>query len=315
MRRSGMRAIPTARPGQRCTTGSGCRTRRVARAGPEWRRAEPICPVCCRPRREMPASACGAARTSTARRTMPAPCWRDSPPARGAGSGPGPTAPGASCPGPRRRSRPRWGAPASSRSSRARPASGAAGAAPLVASPLPWPRLRPWLDEMLGQQRLRLQQSGVAQVEVERTLWQDLSRWLLDFEALPQFAVSAIAVTLEDETLHQVDAEGAQPIEVAGALSPERAVSELETLLSDPAFALALHCIDVRLRPGLAVRPELARVPESDCFALLHASARPQPALTAQVAVTLVLHLLSSGWARHPSACRHAALRLFLAAP
>jgi len=176
------------------------------------------------------------------------------------------------------------------------------------------PRLRPWLDEMLGQQRLRLQQSGVAQVEVERTLWQDLSRWLLDFEALPPFAVSAIAVTLEDETLHQVDTEGGQPIEVAGA-SPERAVSELETLLSDPAFALALHCIDVRLRPGLAASPELARVPESDWFALLHASAPPQPALTAQVAVTLVLHVLSSGWARHAGACRHAALRLFLAGP
>jgi hypothetical protein len=177
------------------------------------------------------------------------------------------------------------------------------------------PRLRPWLDEMLGQQRLRLQQRGVEQLEVERTLWQELSRWLLDFEALPQFAVSAIAVTLDDETLHQIDGDAAQPIEVAGTSSPERAVSELETLLSDPAFALALHCIDVRLRPGLAVRPELARVPESDWFALLHASARPQPALTAQVAITLVLHVLSSGWANHPCPCRHAALRLFLAGP
>jgi len=176
------------------------------------------------------------------------------------------------------------------------------------------PRLRPWLDEMLGQQRLRLQQRGVAQPEVEQTLWQELSRWLLDFEALPEFAVSAIAVTLEDETFHQVDADVAEPIEV-GTPSPERAVSELETLLSDPAFALALHCIDVRLRPGLAASPELARVPESDWFALLHASARPQPALTAQVAVTLVLHVLSSGWARHAGACRHAALRLFLAGP
>jgi len=177
------------------------------------------------------------------------------------------------------------------------------------------PRLRPWLDEMLGQQRLRLQQSGVAQLEVERTLWQELARWLLDFEALPEFAVSAIAVTLEDEALHQIDGDAAQPIEVAGTPSPERAVSELETLLSDPAFALALHCIDVRLRPGLAARPELARVPESDWFALLHASARPQPALTAQVAITLVLHVLSSGWANHPCPCRHAALRLFLAGP
>jgi len=167
---------------------------------------------------------------------------------------------------------------------------------------------------MLGQQRLRLQQRGVAQPEVEQTLWQELSRWLLDFEALPEFAVSAIAVTLEDETLHQVDADVAEPIEV-GTSSPERAVSELETLLSGPAFALALHCIDVRLRPGLAASPELARVPESDWFALLHASAPPQPALTAQVAVTLVLHVLSSGWARHAGACRHAALRLFLAGP
>src|SRR5260370_612436 len=84
-----------------------------------------------------------------------------------------------------------------------------------------------------------------ARPAVERTLGQELSRWLLDCEALPEFAVSAIAITLEDETLHQVDADAAEPIEVAGTQSPERAVSELETLLSDPAFALALHCIDV----------------------------------------------------------------------
>ena len=54
-------------------------------------------------------------------------------------------------------------------------------------------------------------------------------------------------------------------------------------------------------------------MPEADWFALLHASARPQPALSAEVAVALVLHALSPGWARHPAACRHAALRLFLA--
>lgn len=176
------------------------------------------------------------------------------------------------------------------------------------------PLLRPWVDQMLGRERTRLQESGIAQVEVERILWQDLSRWLFDFEALPAFAVSAIAVTLEDEALHQVVADagsdGPAPPE-----SPERAVAELETLVADPAFALAFHCVDVRLRPRLPAEPELARVAESDWFALLHASARPQPALSAQVAVTLVLRVLSSSWARHPAAARHAALRLFLAGP
>jgi hypothetical protein len=175
------------------------------------------------------------------------------------------------------------------------------------------PRLRPWVDQMLGQQRLRLQESGVAQLEVEQTLWQDLSRWLLDFEALPGYAVSAIAVTLEDEAIHQVDTQAAGGPEAASTASPEHALSELETLLSDPAFALAFHCVDVRVRPRLAPEPELGNVLESDWFALLHASARPQPALTSQVAITLVLHVLSPGWARNPAAARQAALRLFLA--
>ncbi len=177
------------------------------------------------------------------------------------------------------------------------------------------PRLRPWLDQMLGQKRTRLQESGVVQIEVERTLWQELSRWLADFEALPAFAVSAIAVTLEDEALHQVEPDDERLEESALTASPERAVSELETLVADPAFALAFHCVDVRLRPQLPPDPQLAGVSESDWFALLHASARPQPALTAQVAITLVLHVLSTSWARVPAAARHAALRLFLAAP
>jgi hypothetical protein len=175
------------------------------------------------------------------------------------------------------------------------------------------PRLRPWVDQMLGRRRLRLQESGAAQLEVERSLWQELSRWLRDFEGLPEFAVSAIAVTLEDETVHQVDADAAGAPEMAAIASPEQAVCEFEALLSDPAFALAFHCIEVQVRPRLAAQPDLARIPESDWFALLHASARPQPALTAQVAVTLVLHVLSPGWARNPAGCRHAALRLFLA--
>jgi hypothetical protein len=177
------------------------------------------------------------------------------------------------------------------------------------------PRLRPWLDQMLGQKRTRLQESGVVHLEVERSLWQELSRWLVDFEALPAFAVSAIAVTLEDETVHLVEPDDGGLEEPALAASPERAVSDLETLLADPAFALAFHCVDVRLRPQLSAHPRLAGVAECDWFGLLHASARPQPALTAQVAITLVLHVLSSGWSRLPAAARHTALRLFLAAP
>ena len=177
------------------------------------------------------------------------------------------------------------------------------------------PRLRPWVDRMLGRERMRLQESGVAQVEVERTLWQDLTRWLFDFEALPAFAVSAIAVTLEDEGLHQV-LPGVDGLCAPAAVeSPEGAVSELETLVADPAFALAFHCVDARLRPALQAGPDLATVPEADWFALLHAGARQTPVLTAQVAITLVLRVLSSGWARHPASVRHAGLRLFLAGP
>lgn len=177
------------------------------------------------------------------------------------------------------------------------------------------PRLRPWVDQMLGRRRLRLQESGFAQIEVERTLWQELSSWLTQFEALPDFAVSAIAVTLEDEAVHEVDPGAGDASGEPATASPEQAISELETLFSDAAFALAFHCVDACVRPRLPAAPGLARVPEADWFALLHASARPQPALSAEVAIALVLHVLSPGWARHPSACRHAALRLFLADP
>lgn len=181
------------------------------------------------------------------------------------------------------------------------------------------PRLRPVLHQMVGQHRLRLQESGTPQLEVERTLWHELSRWLRDFEELPEFAASAIAVTLLDESPHEVAADDDVPALAGGAPSPERAVSDLETLLGDPAFALALHCIDARLRPGLAEAiaafPVLASVPEADWFGLLHASARPQATLTAQSAVALVLHVLGESWSRHASACRQAALRLFLACP
>src|SRR5207253_3923185 len=46
------------------------------------------------------------------------------------------------------------------------------------------PRLRPWVDQMLGRHRLRLQESGAAGFEIERTLWEELAQWLADFEAL-----------------------------------------------------------------------------------------------------------------------------------
>ena len=177
------------------------------------------------------------------------------------------------------------------------------------------PRLRPWVDQMLGRHRLRLTESGAAPVEVERTLWLELSRWLVDFEALPEFAVSAIAVTLEDEAAHEVDPGSPDDDELAPSLTPEQVVSDCEALLSDAAFALAWHCVDACLRPQLVTSGELSRIPQTDWFAVLHATARPQPVLTAQVAITLVLHVLSPAWARNPAACRHAALRLFLARP
>src|SRR5207249_1144464 len=113
------------------------------------------------------------------------------------------------------------------------------------------PRLRPWVDQMLGRHRLRLTESGAAPVEVERTLWLELSRWLVDFEALPGFAVSAIAVTLEDEAAHEVDPGSPDDDELAPSLTPEQVVSDCEALLSDAAFALAWHCVDAAaLGPG-----------------------------------------------------------------
>src|SRR5205814_4842164 len=80
-------------------------------------------------------------------------------------------------------------------------------------------------------------------------------------------------------------------------------------------FALAFHCVDVRVRPQLASTvaeaPELARIPEAVWFGLLHASARPTALLTADVAVSLVLRVLGSAWTNLPSSSRTAALRLF----
>jgi len=169
------------------------------------------------------------------------------------------------------------------------------------------PRLRPWLAQMLARRRLLLQESAGA--EIERTLWRELSRWLRDFEALPQFAVSAIATTLQ-ESEERPRAERAAEPRAAGE-SPERAVSDMETLLSDPAFALAFHCVESRLRPQLA----LSRVPEAAWFGLLHASAPARPLLTPDVAVALVLRVLSAGWAQLTPASRTAALRLFHATP
>lgn len=165
------------------------------------------------------------------------------------------------------------------------------------------PSLRPWLAQMLGRRRLQLE----GEPGVERILWEDLSRWLGEFEQLPPFALAAIATTLQD------DAFAASPrIEnppPPDRETPELALDELETLLSDPAFALAFHCVEVRVRPAL--RPAPDGVPETAWFGLLHASARPQPVLTAEVAVALVLRVLGQGCARLPAEPRKAALRLF----
>jgi hypothetical protein len=189
------------------------------------------------------------------------------------------------------------------------------------------PRLRPWVGEMLGQQRVLLvaRLEGQPPLIIERTLWQELARWLREFEALPQFAVSAIATTLQDgeresrATRALAGAEDAPVVADAAFHSPEQAVSEMEALLSDPAVALAFHCVEVRLRPRLASAvdgaPWLSRVPEAAWFGLLHSSVPACPLLTPDVAVALVLRVLSSEWMTMPAEARRAALRLFGAHP
>ena len=56
------------------------------------------------------------------------------------------------------------------------------------------PRLRPWLSDMIRQRRVLLHES--ARGSIERALWIELERWVRQFEALPQFAVSAISAAL-----------------------------------------------------------------------------------------------------------------------
>jgi hypothetical protein len=189
------------------------------------------------------------------------------------------------------------------------------------------PGLRAWVGEMLGQERVLLlaRLEGEPPLVIERTLWQELARCLREFEALPQFAVSAIATTLEDEEPDSREARWAAAADDAPAAadaafpSPERAVSEMEALLSDPAFALAFHCVEVRLRPRLAsaaqAAPCLSRVPEAAWFGLLHSSAPACALLTPDVAVALVLRVLSSDWMTIPAESRRSALRLFGAHP
>ena len=186
------------------------------------------------------------------------------------------------------------------------------------------PRLRPGLEQTLGRHRLLLEERA-SPVEIEQTLCDQLARWLCEFEALPQFAVSAIAITLEDRE-RPAPGPGSDRAAAAGqdaglsdstVRSPECAVSDMEMLLSDPAFALAFHCVEVRVRPQLAAAladaPSLSRIPRADWFGLLHASAPAHPLLTPDVAVALVLRVLSAEWTRLPGACRKAALRLFQA--
>jgi hypothetical protein len=168
------------------------------------------------------------------------------------------------------------------------------------------PRLRPWLGQMLGQKRLFLSESGEA--DIDSILWDDLARWLRDFEALPPLAVAAIATTLQEERAVPPQTPAREP--PGEGASPERQVAELQTLLCDPAFALAFHCVEARVRPQLA-----PMIPEAAWFGLLHASVRQEPALTAQTAVSLVVRMLGRDWARVPAPARQAALRLFHAGP
>ncbi len=164
------------------------------------------------------------------------------------------------------------------------------------------PRLRPWLEQMIERRRVLLHES--ARGSIARALWLDLERWLGQFESLPQFAVSAISTTLEEK--ERPPRAARDPGAVALLESPERAASDHEALLADPAFALAFHCVEVRLRPALPASP-----PHQVWFGLLHASRTPQPLLTPEVAVALVLRILGAGWPGLPAAARDAALRLF----
>lgn len=179
------------------------------------------------------------------------------------------------------------------------------------------PRLGTWLDEALRGRRAQLCEELVcgdtaarAGYEVERVLWTEMSRWLTDFESLPPFAVAAIATTLEEKREPTPIRLSAIDRDEALDDSPERSATELETLAADPAFALAFHCVDVRIRPQLC-----PLLPESAWFGLLHASAKPGAQLTAATAVALVLRLSSTSWHRETAAARRAALRLFQATP
>lgn len=169
------------------------------------------------------------------------------------------------------------------------------------------PRLRPWLSGMIAQRRALLCESAVdaAAANVERALWADLERWVVQFEALPGFAVSAIATTLQETGPARSEPE-AEPPSAGTAESPERVLDDRESLLGDPVFALAFHCVEARVRPALS-----ALVPDWAWFGLLHASAAPQPLLTPDVAVLLVLRVRAGEWPRLPASARVAALRMF----
>lgn len=163
------------------------------------------------------------------------------------------------------------------------------------------PRLRPWLAQMIARERGLLSGS-----DAEPALRAAVLRWLRDFEALPQFAVAAIATELSEEP-PVADDEPSPEAAPQAAESPDRAAALREALLADPLFALAFHCVDVAVRPAL----DLTRVPEPHWLGMLHASARPSVQLDAAAAVALVLRMLSASWTGQ----RAAALRLFLATP
>lgn len=166
----------------------------------------------------------------------------------------------------------------------------------------------PWMEALLDR--------ALRGDRLDPALGLQLDRILEQFEELPDYALSAISTLLRDEE------RAAKPVihereELGESTSTEHLLDRREALQRDPAFALAVHCVQARLGPKLtaiAANPLLARVPEEAWFGLLYAGARAGgPLLTPAVSVLLVLRVSSPNHWLLPQTARAAALRLFSA--
>ena len=175
------------------------------------------------------------------------------------------------------------------------------------------PRLRPWVAEVLATERRLL--SAEESETVDAQLWGKLERWLHAFDALPPFATSAIATTLgEDDDggpgeTNRILAAARAEIRFVPS-DPESALQGQQTLLEDPAFALAAFCVEARIVPVLP-----AGVPQGVAFGLIRAAASQEATLTARTAILLVLRCRGEAFSALDTPARHAALRLFGALP